>query len=193
MAGGRPSKKSSLDLKQVERLARKGWTDEEMIHKLRCVGASQDEASATIARCDCDDDFLDAWRTLYHQDRSGVIALRKERRKRRRAAEMRDPGYRLENATRARIWASLKANRTGRGGLSGLPYSLSDLRRHLEERFAPGMTWENYGKWHVDHVRPCASFDMSDAGDFEECWALENLQPLWASENLKKGAKIGAP
>ena len=45
---------------------------------------------------------------------------------------------------------------------------------------------------HVDHIRPCAAFDLTSAEDFAACWSLENLQPLWASENVRKGASYGA-
>jgi len=51
-----------------------------------------------------------------------------------------------------------------------------------------GMTWENYGEWHVDHKLPLSSFTFKDMNDpeFKRCWALENLQPMWGSENISK-------
>jgi hypothetical protein len=51
------------------------------------------------------------------------------------------------------------------------------------------MTWDNYGEWHVDHIQPCASFDLSDPKQLAECFNWSNLQPLWAKENISKGAK----
>jgi len=65
------------------------------------------------------------------------------------------------------------------------------LKAHLESMFKPGMTWENYGKWHVDHIRPVKSFNITgtDCEDFKKCWSIENLQPLWAHENFKKNSK----
>lgn len=64
-----------------------------------------------------------------------------------------------------------------------------ELRRHIEEKFKPGMTWDNYGTaWHVDHIRPCASFDLSDKEQQKECFHYSNLQPLWADENIKKNS-----
>jgi len=53
------------------------------------------------------------------------------------------------------------------------------------------MTWANYGEWHIDHKRPISSFNIVsvDCKEFGECWALENLQPLWADENLRKSNK----
>lgn len=73
------------------------------------------------------------------------------------------------------------------------------MRNHLEAQFAPGMTWENHGngdgRWHVDHKIPLSAFNYEtpDDIDFKRCWALSNLQPMWAADNIKKGAKLTAP
>ena len=70
-------------------------------------------------------------------------------------------------------------------------YSVEELKSHLEKQFVSGMTWENYGKhgWHIDHIVPRAKlpYDSSEHPNFKLCWALNNLQPLWASDNWKKG------
>lgn len=73
-----------------------------------------------------------------------------------------------------------------------LPFKIPDLIERLEAMFKPGMTWENYGDWHVDHIIPDSSFDYTTVNcpGFKKSWALDNLQPLWASENCSKGAKI---
>ncbi len=55
------------------------------------------------------------------------------------------------------------------------------------------MSWENYGKWHVDHILPCASFDLGKPEEQFKCFNYKNLQPLWATDNLKKQAKILNP
>src|SRR5450759_1101029 len=87
-----------------------------------------------------------------------------------------------------RIRESLAEGKRGRDWESVVGYALDDLTEYLEARFKPGMTWGNYGKWHIDHVRPIASFDFASEEDPElkECWALGNLQPLWAIENIRK-------
>lgn len=64
-----------------------------------------------------------------------------------------------------------------------------ELRAHLETRFLPGMTWENYGAWHIDHVRPLASFDLTDRAQLLQACHYTNLQPLWARDNRSKGAR----
>ena len=60
----------------------------------------------------------------------------------------------------------------------------------LEKKFKPGMTLSNYGKWHIDHVKPVAKFDLTISGELEKCFHYTNLQPLWALDNLKKGKKF---
>lgn len=72
-------------------------------------------------------------------------------------------------------------------------FTLSDLMQALEEDFRDGMTWENYGSfWHLDHIIPLAHFhyDSPEDLEFKKAWALGNLQPLLAIENLKKGTKF---
>ena len=64
-----------------------------------------------------------------------------------------------------------------------------ELMNYLEKMFADGMTWDNYGQWHLDHIRPCASFDLNDVEQRKACFHFTNLQPLWAEDNLRKGAQ----
>jgi hypothetical protein len=52
------------------------------------------------------------------------------------------------------------------------------------------MSWKNYGKWHIDHIRPCSSFDLSDPQQQRTCFNYSNLQPLWAKDNLNKSNKL---
>jgi hypothetical protein len=72
-----------------------------------------------------------------------------------------------------------------------LGYGREALRAHLESLFALGMSWDNRGAWHIDHIRPLSSFKITSFAcqDFKRAWALCNLQPLWATDNLRKGAK----
>lgn len=74
-----------------------------------------------------------------------------------------------------------------------LGYGIHKLRKHLESKFKEGMSWENYGKWHLDHIKPRYLFNIKAYGDkeFKKCWALSNLQPLWSHENYRKGKKHG--
>ena len=110
-------------------------------------------------------------------------ARKREYQKRKRAESI---SFRLENSIRARMNHALRG-RVKSQSIRDLPYSVDELMRHLESRFKNGMTWGNYGEWHIDHVKPCSLFDHSIKEQFQECWDLNNLQPLWASENLSKG------
>lgn len=70
--------------------------------------------------------------------------------------------------------------------------SMEQLKARLASQFKTGMAWDNYGYrgWHVDHIRPCASFDLRDPEQQRLCFHYTNLQPLWAEENQQKGAKL---
>jgi len=90
---------------------------------------------------------------------------------------------------------SLKGNKAGRHWEALVGYTIADLRLHLEKQFQPGMTWDNYGKWHIDHKIPRSVFNYETPEDidFKKCFSLNNLQPLWAEDNDKKGAKLTKP
>lgn len=90
------------------------------------------------------------------------------------------------------LYQSLKGNKTGRHWETLVPYMLEELKQHLEGLFQPEMSWDNYGKWHIDHKIPKSKFKFTNPEDkeFQECWALENLQPLWAEENLRKNDSL---
>ena len=104
-----------------------------------------------------------------------------------------DPSYKLACYTRTAIYTCLKERDITKykNTFDLLPYSLEELINHLESRFKEGMTWDNYGEWHVDHIKPMSSFNIQSPEDksFQECWSLGNLQPLWGKENLSKGSR----
>ena len=104
-----------------------------------------------------------------------------------------DPKYRLASYTRTAIYTSLKERNINKykNTFELLPYTLEQLIQHLEGGFEENMTWENYGKWHVDHIKPMSLFKFKNSEDkeFQECWSLKNLQPLWGEDNLSKGSK----
>jgi hypothetical protein len=95
------------------------------------------------------------------------------------------------------IWYSLHSNKKNHPWESLVGYNLNDLKKHLERQFKNGMNWNNYGKygWHVDHKIPRAvyNFKTSNDIDFKKCWSLNNLQPMWAKENLIKKDKLLQP
>ena len=64
--------------------------------------------------------------------------------------------------------------------------SIKELKNYLEARFVKNMTFDNYGKWHIDHIKPCSSFDLSKNKEQKKCFHYSNLQPLWELDNLIK-------
>lgn len=95
-------------------------------------------------------------------------------------------GERLRQRTRRAIKADKKESAIKLCGCT-----IDVLIRHLENQFKYGMNWGNYGYrgWHIDHIKPCASFDLTDQEQQKKCFHYTNLQPLWAYENFKKGCK----
>jgi hypothetical protein len=74
-------------------------------------------------------------------------------------------------------------------------YTTDQLKKHLEKHFIPGMSWANMGEWHIDHIIPISAFnyEFPEDIDFKRCWALKNLQPMWAADNIKKNDKVSKP
>jgi len=101
-----------------------------------------------------------------------------------------DINYRLASRLRVRIIKALKNNWKSVKTIKLLGCSIEQLRKHLEKQFKSGMTWDNYGLWHIDHIRPCVKFDLSKPEEQARCFNYTNLQPLWAEENMKKGRKV---
>jgi hypothetical protein len=96
----------------------------------------------------------------------------------------------LVNNFRHRIWTALKGLCKSSSTKKLIGCSIEFLKSHLEKKFIEGMNWSNYGKWHVDHIRPCASFNLSKPEQQKQCFNYKNLQPLWALENLSKSDKL---
>jgi len=105
---------------------------------------------------------------------------------------------RLSHCLRQRILSAIKLNFKSEHTTKLIGCSIEFLKQHIESKFKPGMTWKNYGtgwngrgmqEWHIDHIIPCCSFDLSKASEQYKCFHYTNLQPLWASENRRKCRK----
>lgn len=111
--------------------------------------------------------------------------------KKRRAT---DPNYKIKVNLRTRIGHLLRgiATKSART-IELLGCTIPELRAHLESQFREGMSFENYGRtgWHIDHIIPCAMFDLRDPAQQRACFHWSNLQPLWARDNCRKGARVG--
>jgi hypothetical protein len=98
--------------------------------------------------------------------------------------------YKLGNLLRYRLWKALKDQdlKKDQSTIELLGCSKEELITHLESQFQTGMSWGNWSLngWHIDHIRPVSSFDLSDPAQVKECFHFSNLQPLWAVDNIKK-------
>lgn len=103
--------------------------------------------------------------------------------------------HRLNHSISSAINRSLKGNKNGLHWEIIVNFTQKKLKHHLEAYFLSGMTWANYGNWHIDHEIPISvfNFDSYNQLDFKRCWALSNLRPMWATENIKKSNKIDKP
>lgn len=100
--------------------------------------------------------------------------------------------FRVYTSVSTLVRRSLHDRKQGRKWETLVGYTVNELAAHLERQFVRGMTWDNYGSdWHIDHIVPRASFtfDGAEHPEFRACWALTNLRPLWAEDNLAKNAK----
>jgi len=97
--------------------------------------------------------------------------------------------YKIKYALRNRFKQAFRKTYKRGSAIEHLGCSIEELKKHLESQFQPGMTWDNYGEWHIDHIVPFAKFDMIKLEDQQKACHYTNLQPLWAKDNLKKGAR----
>ena len=102
-----------------------------------------------------------------------------------------DIGFKILENARTRLYTSFKRAIVKKDikTMDLIGTSMFNLIRHLEKKFKPGMTLENYGEWHIDHIKPIAKFDLKNENELKKCFHYTNLQPLWAKENLVKSDK----
>lgn len=119
-------------------------------------------------------------------------AASKAKWRRNRRAQRR-PEDRLLSALRRRLVEAVRQKRGHKSAntVALLGCTIPELRARLESLFAPGMSWDNYGPltWHIDHIKPCAKFDLTQPDQQRACFHYTNLQPLWAGDNILKGDK----
>ena len=112
---------------------------------------------------------------------------RKEKALYSKVRKTMDIHFKLKCNLRTRVYKALKGHDKSLSTMFLIGCDIDYLMYHLQEQFVGGMSWDNYGDWHVDHRLPCASFDLSKESEQRACFHYTNLQPLWAKENLKKG------
>lgn len=138
------------------------------------------------------------YRRKYHREYAKTYVRPDSWRKKRVAYNIRyqkiriakDPEFKLSIRLRTRLYKAIKRNSLVGSAVGDLGCTVSELKLHLEKQFQPGMTWDNWSilGWHIDHKIPLCKFNLLNRKQFLKAVHYTNLQPLWASDNLKKGS-----
>lgn len=158
--------------------------------KTRSCGCLRREVSATRAASRRKRDkayyraYYKRWKAAHRVERN-----RKDAEERRN-----NPARKIMDSLRCRIRNAVKGISKSATTAKLLGCPIDSFLIYLESRFEPGMCWENYGhgvgKWQIDHIMPCAIFDLTRADHQRRCFHFSNLQPMWAVDNARKGARI---
>ena len=100
-------------------------------------------------------------------------------------------GFKLSTSLRSRLYMAIKNNQKVGSAVKDLGCSVEEFKRHMESKWQPGMSWENWSRygWHIDHIIPLCKFDLTNLEQFKKACHYTNLQPMWAKENLVKGGR----
>ncbi len=120
-------------------------------------------------------------------NRETINAYKREYDRERRATDIQ---FRLAVNLRARLRMALKKNTKAGSAIKDLGCTISELKFYLEGKFTDGMTWKNYGKWHIDHEIPLTFYNLTIREHVKKACHYTNLQPMWAVENIIKSNKI---
>lgn len=125
------------------------------------------------------------WESLSKSEKSLILSKKYQKAKDR-------VSFRLRDSVSRSVRRCLVSGKGGKSIATLLDFSIQDLKTHLERQFLRGMSWSNYGDWHIDHIVPLSSFTITGPDDPElrRAWALPNLRPLWAKDNQAKHAEI---
>jgi hypothetical protein len=132
-----------------------------------------------------DKDCLKQYRKDYYQKNKNAINKKSLEYRRN------NPNAKISHSLRNRILKVLNGLSKSSNTIELLGCSIDECKSYLESKFTNSMNWENHGScWHIDHVIPCASFDLSKQEEQRKCFHYSNLQPLTAEQNLSKGKKL---
>lgn len=155
--------------------------------KIYCQWAASDRGKAIRSKN----------RKIYHKTDAHKQYIKKTLSMRRANETIRrrtDLPFALSNRMRCLMYSSLRGTKNDHKWQDLVGYSIDDLRRYIEKQFKKGMSWERFlaGEIHIDHKIPVSAFNFTKPEDidFKKCWALSNLQPMWAEDNLRKNAKL---
>lgn len=105
------------------------------------------------------------------------------RREYERSKYREDDNYRLASKYRARVRRIIRENKCSPSTQALIGCDKEKFRSHIESLFEVGMNWDNYGKWEMDHIQPCVSFDLTDVTQAMQCFNFSNTRPCWKTEN----------
>ncbi len=125
----------------------------------------------------------------YRNKPSSKIKIAKTNKEYVRYKRKTDPNFKILGNLRNRIYIVLKNNSKFLSTMFLIGCDIDYLMYHLQEKFTNGMSWDNYGDWHIDHIKPCSKFDLSKKSEQLKCFNYTNLQPLWAIDNREKSDK----
>ena len=138
----------------------------------------------------------DYWLRRYRDNKEYLNKLSRKNLKEKRK---NDVSYRVSKYISNAVYKSLKGKKNGAHWEDIVGWTVKEGRAHLESLFTEGMTWENYGggkyEWSLDHIIAVSKWDITSAKcqELKDCWALDNLQPLWHVRNMEKGNKPMEP
>lgn len=112
--------------------------------------------------------------------------FRKNQREYKANRRKTDDNFRITSNLRNRIRKALKDINKSKKTQELLGCSIVEFKKHIESKFGPGMTWKNYGKWELDHIKPCCSFNLSKESEQKKCFHYSNMQPLWKKDHKAK-------
>ena len=135
-------------------------------------------------------DKLKLQRRVYRETNKEKVRLQERMRDGKK--RQTNINYKLSKGLRTRLWSAIKDNQKTGSAVKDLGCSIDELKSYLEFKFLPDMSWDNYGQygWHIDHIKPLSSFDLTDRKQLLEACHYTNIQPLWAKDNLSKSDKI---
>jgi hypothetical protein len=127
--------------------------------------------------------YMKTYAKKYYQDNKDKIT------EQRKARYNNNPAVRVANSMRCRIYNTIVKGYKSATTFELIGCDADQLVSHIEKQFTEGMSWDNYGEWHIDHIKPICSFDILNPTEQLKCYHYTNLQPLWAHDNLSKGGK----
>jgi hypothetical protein len=122
----------------------------------------------------------------YVENKTEIRAKQREYEKKRLNSDIE---FKIKKNLRIRMYCAIRYNLKSGSAVKDLGCSIDFFKEYIASMFQDGMTWDNYGEWHLDHIKPLSLFNLSDRSQYLEAANYKNIQPLWAKDNLTKSDK----